>query len=161
MQFFTLLKKYHFYAAHRNVAVGGKCANLHGHTYHVEISLRLLQRSEDEVTVLFEEIDRRLEPIVKELDHCLLLDAADPQADLLRQVAGRYVEFPFPTSAENLARWLCVRVEEEWPGVVDYVQLQETTTSAVRYSPQPVEPRRGAEGAYEQGERRPARAAVE
>ncbi len=135
-QYYTLLKKYHFYAAHRNVAIGGKCANLHGHTYYVEVALRLLQASPDAVTVLFEDVDRRLEPIVKSLDHCLLLDRADPQADLLRQVAGRCMEFDFPTSAENLARWLGEQIEAQWPGVLDYVQLQETTTSTVRYSPQ-------------------------
>ena len=138
-QHYTLLKKYHFYAAHRNLAIGGKCANLHGHTYYVEVSLRLMQASPQGVTVLFEDIDRRLEPIVKSLDHCLLLDRADPQADLLRQVAGRCMEFDFPTSAENLARWLGEQIEAHWPNVLDYVQVQETTTSTVRYSP-PAQP---------------------
>jgi len=137
MHTFTLIKKYHFYAAHRNVAIGGKCANLHGHTYYVELGLRLEQHTEQEVTMLFEDIDNRLEPIVKHLDHCLLLDSADPQAELLRLVAGRYVEFPFPTSAENLARWIYERIEEEWPRAIEYVQLQETTTSTVRYAPMP------------------------
>ena len=72
----TIEKKYHFYAAHRNKEAGEKCGRIHGHTYNV-VCWFTFDAMENGITMLFSDIDDRIEPIVKEYDHYLLMDAND------------------------------------------------------------------------------------
>ncbi len=130
---FQLTKHYHFYAAHRNEQMKGKCANIHGHTYYVRVGLRLTRENDNEVTMLFSDIDQQLEPIFEPFDHAFLLDKNDSKAEAIRELAGKVKEFDYPTSAENLARYFYKEVDARMGGLVDYVEVQETTSSVVRY----------------------------
>lgn len=134
---FLVIKRYHFYAAHRNETLAGKCANIHGHTYYLRVGLRLGQQNGNGVTLLFEDIDRLLEPVLQPFDHAFLLNRQDPIAPQLRALPCKLVELDGPTSAENLARYIYDGIAAQ-PGVpkgsLAYVDLQETTTSIVRYA---------------------------
>lgn len=133
MPSFSIIKKYHFHAAHRNETLTNKCCNIHGHTYHVQVSVQLEQDPESGVTTLFEDLDRQIEPVVKRLDHAMLLNRHDPLADDIRRIAGCTVDFDGPTSAENVARYLYDEICRRSGLKLDYLDLQETTTSVVRY----------------------------
>ena len=57
-------KKYYFYAGQRNKQAGEKCGRLHGHTYDVKCIFEFSEMK-DGVTVLFSNIDKLVEPIIK------------------------------------------------------------------------------------------------
>lgn len=126
----TITRYYHFYAAHRNVGIGGKCARLHGHRYGVEVTLAP-PYSSDGVSVAFEDIDAVIAPIIKTFDHRTLLDDRDAlmQVDVIARDA---VVVPFPTSAENMAGHILNLCRESSLGdSVIAVTVQETDSAKV------------------------------
>jgi 6-pyruvoyl tetrahydropterin synthase/QueD family protein len=126
-------KKYHFYAAHRNKDAGTKCGRIHGHTYHIEVAFQF-KEPQSNVCMLFEDIDKLVEPIVKQYDHYLLLHDKDTLCKVLTDANEPYITLPFTTSAENLAKHLFQQIEEVMPNVCK-LSLQETQTSIVIYEP--------------------------
>lgn len=127
-------KTYHFYAAHRNKEAGAKCGRLHGHTYDVAIHLDFPQFDGD-VAMLFSDIDSIAEPVIKSFDHYLLLHSEDTLAPILRSCGEPFIELPFQTSAENMARHITHTLRERGLRVVR-LELGETKTSTVIYEPE-------------------------
>lgn len=131
-----IVKKYHFYAGHRNKEAGEKCGRIHGHTYDVEIILKF-EEMKNGVTMLFSEIDNLVEPIIKEYDHWLLLHEEDSLVGVLTLANEEFKTLPFATSAENLAIWLFTRIKNETKLPIKRINLAETKTSIISYEPQP------------------------
>ena len=130
----TITKHFHFYAAHRNEEIGGKCAAIHGHRYGIAVTVE--EQRSGSVTMLFEEIERRVKPVLDRLDHTLLLNRGDPARDALLASGAccRVYEVPFPTSAENMAEHLLSELRRAGLNVVE-LALQETDTSIVTVKP--------------------------
>lgn len=126
----TITKQFHFYAAHRNEEIGGKCGTIHGHRYGLLVTVA--EPRDNSVTMLFEEIERRVKPLLAKMDHSLLLHANDPaRAALLESGACyRVYEVPFPTSAENMAEHILHELRQTGLNVVK-LQLKETDTSTI------------------------------
>ena len=124
-------KKYHFYAGHRNENLKDKCSNLHGHTYYIIMDFDLDYNKDTGITMLFSDIDLIVEPIIKQLDHSLLINKnlhlfmSEENTDLKLSVLNNL------TSAENLAEHIFKLVEKNLP--IKKLTLQETTTSSVIY----------------------------
>ena len=97
-------KKYYFYAGHRNKTAGEKCSRLHGHTYDVKCIFKF-DTMKNGVTMLFSDIDKKVEPIIKYYDHYFILWEEDSLCDILKFANEPYREVPFETSAENMAIW--------------------------------------------------------
>ena len=126
-------KKYHFYAAHRNKQAGEKCGRIHGHTYEVKCYFRFDKINEGGVTCLFSDIDKLVEPIIKEHCHWFLIYENDPLLELL-QLANEPVKImPFETSAENMCIWLLTRIKNETQLPIIKIELAETKSSNVIY----------------------------
>ena len=123
-------KKYYFYAAHRNKTAGEKCGRLHGHTYDVECSFKF-NKMENGVTMLFSEIDKIVEPIIKQYDHYLILDEKDTLCELLELANEQFKKVPFETSAENLSIWFFNLIKKKLP--IIKIELAETKTSKIIY----------------------------
>lgn len=126
-------KKYHFYAAHRNKNAGEKCGRIHGHTYNVQCTFKFDNLDETGITVLFSDIDKLVEPIIKSYCHWFLLFEDDPLASLLEIANEPFIKLPFETSAENLALWLFSRIKRETNLPIKRIELSETKTSTVVY----------------------------
>ena len=126
-----ITKKYHFYAGHRNKSAGEKCGRLHGHTYDVEIDLKF-EKMQNGITMLFSDIDKVVEPIIKSFDHYFLLWEKDDLCDMLDLANEKYVKLPFETSCENLAIWIFNLIKKELP--IDEIRIQETKSSKVIYN---------------------------
>ena len=126
-----ILKKYHFYAGHRNKKAGEKCGRLHGHTYNVECIFEF-DTMKDGVTMLFSDIDMLIEPIIKQYDHYFLLYERDPLCDGFELVNEPYVKLPFETSAENMAIWIFNEIKQKLP-IVE-IRLAETKSSTIIYN---------------------------
>jgi 6-pyruvoyltetrahydropterin/6-carboxytetrahydropterin synthase len=123
-------KKYHFYAAHRNKNAGEKCGRIHGHTYNVVCHFKF-NEIKDGVTMLFSDIDKIVEPIIKQYDHYFLLYREDSLCDVLNMANEPYIELPFETSAENMALWIFNQIKTHLPIVK--IELAETKSSNVIY----------------------------
>lgn len=123
-------KKYHFYAAHRNKEAGEKCGRIHGHTYDVICHFKFNEITNG-VTMLFSDIDKVVEPIIKQYDHYFLLYREDSLCDILRLANEPFIELPFETSAENMAIWIFNQIKQYLPIVK--IELAETKSSNVIY----------------------------
>lgn len=125
-------KKYHFYAAHRNKYADEKCGRIHGHTYYVECTFLMNEPGIGGVTILFSDIDKIVEPIIKKYDHHLLLHDADNLCKILDNCKEPYICLPFDTSAENMAKHLYTTIKKAGMNII-HLSLQETNTSIVTY----------------------------
>ena len=130
----TIEKSYHFYAAHRNEMLDDKCKNLHGHKYDVTCKFSFTQIGDDGVTMLFSDIDRRLEPLFKsELDHSTLMSPTDPLRGVLIKHEQKIIELPHGTSVELLCGYLFGRVIDLIPSLIS-ISIKETQSSLVTMS---------------------------
>jgi len=113
-----IYKELSFEAAHRlpNVPPGHKCARLHGHSYRVEVHVEGPVGAQSGWVMDFADIQAACAPLLARLDHYFL-----------NEVEG----LDNPT-AENLARWIWVRLHGALPGLCEVV-VRETCTSGVRY----------------------------
>tara|TARA_R100001163_G_scaffold11614_4_gene10616 strand:- start:7927 stop:8331 length:405 start_codon:yes stop_codon:yes gene_type:complete len=125
-------KKYHFYAGHRNKEAGEKCGRPHGHTYNVTCTFKFSTMTNG-VTMLFSDIDNKVEPIIKEYDHYFLLCEDDPLATVLDFAGEKFKVLPFETSAENMAIWLFNRIKNEAELPIVKIEFAETKSSKVIY----------------------------
>lgn len=135
-----IIKKYHFYAAHRNKELEGKCSFMHGHTYIVKVVLSFDSYASMEAGVLipFEDIDNALEPIIKSLDHSTLINTGDTElmnaVDRFPSIFGKVCYMPDSTSVENLCKLILRKIKLSSESIYPYVyaiKIQETTSSEV------------------------------
>jgi 6-pyruvoyltetrahydropterin/6-carboxytetrahydropterin synthase len=108
-----IIKKFSFDSAHYLPNYEGKCKQLHGHTYHLEIIIEGEINPDTGMVLDF----AKLKHIVKTkaidiLDHKLLNDL---------------IEIP---TAENIALWIRDRISKELPGSLS-LRLWETDDSYV------------------------------
>jgi 6-pyruvoyltetrahydropterin/6-carboxytetrahydropterin synthase len=136
MSLINIEKKYHFHAAHRNELINDKCKNLHGHTYHVTLSFPMSDPGKNGITMLFSDIDKIVEPVINKLDHSTLMNQNDPLLQYLNDYSLSYKDelkinvFPFPTSAENIAKYIMTAVKKAGLPCCQ-IKLAETTSSEV------------------------------
>jgi 6-pyruvoyltetrahydropterin/6-carboxytetrahydropterin synthase len=131
MQEIKIEKKYHFYAAHRNKEAGEKCGRIHGHTYDVTCYFEF-NSIVNGLTMLFSDIDKIAEPIIKQYDHTFLLYDKDPLVKVLELNNEPFTELPFETSAENMSIWILTQIKNAGLPIVK-IELAETKTSKVIY----------------------------
>ena len=134
---YRIEKKYHFYAGHRNENLKDKCSNLHGHTYYIKMLFQLEYDEEKGITMLFSDIDKIVEPLIKQLDHSLLINKKDPLLKYL-ELFIQQEKTPLKlsilddvTSAEHLSKYIFDKIRKELP--IIKIELKETTTSTVIY----------------------------
>lgn len=113
-----LSRDFHFEAAHRlpRVPATHKCSRVHGHSYHVTITLSGSIDSDMGWLVDFSDIDRVIDPVIARLDHTLL-----------NEIPG----LENPTS-ELLAVWLWREIQPRLAGLTE-VMVAETPTSRCVY----------------------------
>jgi len=137
-----ITKEFHFEAAHFLPGYDGLCANLHGHSYRLYITLRgailnAPQSPKDGMVLDFSVLKSIVEhSVVNVLDHALI---ARRGTDILTSDASTNFRILYleqqPTS-ENLLLWIVNRLHENLPtGLELYaVKLCETATSSVEWS---------------------------
>lgn len=117
----TVSKAFTFHAAHQLPNHDGKCRDLHGHTYRVEVGVtgpvNARDGSPDEGMVLdFGVIKAAWAPLHQLVDHKFLNDVLPSEFQ--------------PTTAENIAGWVLSELLEAVPQVT-VVRVWETPTSCV------------------------------
>ena len=125
-------KQFSFDASHQLVGHFGKCANLHGHTYKVEVVLTGPLESEGSskgMIVDFYHLKKHAGSLIDRLDHATLLEGIEPVAQLDAMQTKRVI-FGFRTTAENMAKflvWALANLMQPYARL-DYVRLWETPT---------------------------------
>lgn len=109
----SVTKEFTFDAAHLLTDYEGACANLHGHTYRLEVTVtgELRNGMIIDFSVLKDVVKRE---ILDKVDHRMLNDVLD-----------------FRTTAENMAEWMMKAIQSALPGrvYVTRIRLWETPTS--------------------------------
>jgi len=113
-----LIREFTFEAAHRlpHVPEGHKCARLHGHSFRIELICEGPIDPQTGWLIDFTEIKQAFDPLLLILDHHYLndIDGLDN-----------------PT-AENLARWIWVRLKPSLSPLTQ-INVAETCTSRCEY----------------------------
>lgn len=87
-----------FSSAHFLRNYKGKCENLHGHNYKVEVFIIAEKLNNDEMVIDFTELKKITKEILNQLDHCLINDL-------------EFFKFHNPTS-ENIALYIYKQIVE-------------------------------------------------
>ena len=113
-----LAREFTFEAAHRlpHVPEGHKCARLHGHSFKVELICEGNVDPQSGWLLDFADLKAAFEPLHEQLDH-----------HYLNEIQG--LENP---TAENLARWIWVRMKKKLP-FLSQVNVAETCHSRCEY----------------------------
>lgn len=121
---FEISVDYSFSAGHALRGYKGKCENVHGHNYKVQVTVAGERLNSAGLLMDFVELRAAIKALVERIDHRFLNDL--PPFDQLNP------------SAENLAKYFC---EELGPQVdkqglhVRAVSVWETDTSSATYRP--------------------------
>jgi len=112
-----------FAAAHQLRNYKGKCENLHGHNYRVEVTVEGEELNATGLVTDFADVKRLMKQVIDRLDHTYLNEV--PPFDV------------WNPSAENIALYFCQQVQ---PGLeetvrVSRVKVWETETSVAVYRP--------------------------
>ncbi|MDR0300333.1 MAG: 6-carboxytetrahydropterin synthase [Streptococcaceae bacterium] len=126
-------KRFSFDASHQLVGHEGKCANLHGHTYQLEVCLngqiKQEQGSDQGMVYDFGHLKSLVQAeILSHFDHAVILQGNEPIASLVetkRAVLG------FRTTAENMSLYMAYLIQKGLADGVEleYVRLWETGSS--------------------------------
>lgn len=118
----TIIKS--FSAAHLLADIGGKCEDLHGHNFKVEITVGAEKLNPDGLLIDFRVLKKILGDILDDIDH-QHLNALDCFANV-------------NPSAENIARYICEKMDPDVKkaGVrMIRVKIWESENAAVTYIP--------------------------
>lgn len=99
---FTLMVETKFASAHQLRGYKGKCENLHGHSWKVEVFVTAHKLNEIDLAMDFTDLKRIANDIVAPLDHACL-NAIPPFTDI-------------NPSSENIARWIFDTLKERLNG---------------------------------------------
>ncbi|MGC9329595.1 MAG: 6-carboxytetrahydropterin synthase QueD, partial [Candidatus Hinthialibacter sp.] len=111
-----------FSAAHFLRDYQGKCAELHGHNWKVEVCFRSPNLTENGIMIDFLDIGAALNGLLDQLDHSVINDV--PPFDQLN-----------PTS-ENMARWFYTEITKRMPADAPQpscVRIWETADACASY----------------------------
>jgi 6-pyruvoyltetrahydropterin/6-carboxytetrahydropterin synthase len=128
-----LTTSYVFDAAHRIAGHPGKCAWLHGHTYHLDVTVSSPTLNPLGMVMDFDDLRDAVRKAVLDLwDHATLLAADDPLGPAIsavqREAPDRVVLLPGHPTAEVLTREAWTRLESRLPAgiTLERVAIRET-----------------------------------
>ena len=112
----------HFSAAHRLRFLHGKCEELHGHNWKVEVSVTSNRLGKEGVAIDFGILKQKLEKVLKPFDHTYLND--------LPHFSER------EPSSENIAKYIFDKLKQElnrFPVSIKKVTAWESETASASY----------------------------
>ena len=120
---YKLMIETSFASAHQLRGYKGKCENLHGHSWKVQVYVAAEKLDEIDIAIDFHDLKRMTNEIVSQLDHKFLNDL-----------------FPFTEknpSSENIAKWIYESLKKrliEYPSVsISSVTVWESETASATY----------------------------
>jgi 6-pyruvoyltetrahydropterin/6-carboxytetrahydropterin synthase len=134
-----LTKVFTFEMAHALFNYAGKCRNIHGHSYKLEVTISGSPRNipgdpEDGLLVDFGELKTWVnKAVINEYDHSLVMkkDYSNALNKALTENFERLLYVDFQPTCENLIIDFAHKIEQNLPGEVNlhHLVLHETTTA--------------------------------
>lgn len=128
-----------FDSAHFLTDYYGKCENLHGHRWRVEVTLEQPELQNDgtmrDMVLDFGVFKKAVRDLAESLDHTFLIEEGSlkPETqDMLESEGFSLTIFPFRTTAENLARYFYEQLKEQRLPVAE-VEVDETPNNRAFY----------------------------
>lgn len=116
---YTLQTNASFDSAHFLKGYEGKCSNIHGHRWNIEVTVAAEKLVEDGqirgMVVDFRTLKDDLKRLADDLDHCLIIEEGslkETTKEALLEEEFRIVEMPFRPTAENLAEYFYDELED-------------------------------------------------
>lgn len=116
---YILKTEHSFDSAHFLLGYDGKCSNIHGHRWRVEVEVMSDELKKDKqlrgIYVDFSKLKDDLREKVDYLDHALIIEAGSLKKTTykaLKDEQFRIIEFDFRPTAENLAKYLYEQMKE-------------------------------------------------
>lgn len=137
---YTLQTSASFDSAHFLKGYEGKCSNIHGHRWLVEVTVASEEIEEKGqirgMIVDFKTLKEDIKELADEFDHSLLIEEGSLKTktqEALQEEGFRVVELSFRPTAENLARYFYDKIEEKEYQVI-LVKVYETPNNCAGYS---------------------------
>ncbi|WP_054940792.1 6-pyruvoyl trahydropterin synthase family protein [Paenibacillus ihuae] len=130
----SVCKIFTFDSAHQLVGHKGKCSNLHGHTYKLEVVLKgkpstEAGHSDEGFVVDFSDIKAIVQQsLVDRLDHAFLAMGNEPVLETLQSSGSKVALLGFRTTAENMSAYVAYQLKQASLPLYS-VKLWETPTS--------------------------------
>ena len=134
-----LTKKFSFEMAHALLNYDGKCRNIHGHSYHLEVTVIGEPRDEpghpeDGLVIDFGTLKKVVNAVVVDIfDHALVIkeDHNQELARVLSQTFERMINTAYQPTCENLILDFAERISKSLPerARLHHLILHETATS--------------------------------
>lgn len=128
-----------FDSAHFLSGYEGKCRNLHGHRWKLEVTVSSEKLAEEGqirgMIVDFGELKRDVKNLADEFDHCLIMERGtlkEKTMIALMEEEFRIIQVEFRPTAENFARYFYERMKE-LGYQVSLVKVYETPNNMAGY----------------------------
>lgn len=137
MKSIRITKQFTFDTAHALHGYDGKCADIHGHTYHLDVTVIGIPMDKKDDPKLGMVIDfGELKQIVKQeivdpFDHALILKEDDPLASQMLTGYTRIILTPYQPTCENMLIDFADKIIRQLPDNIRLhsLKLRETATS--------------------------------
>ena len=137
-----ITKEFKFEMAHALYGYDGVCANIHGHSYRLWVTVRGEVKNEnghtkDGMLMDFTDLKSIVKPaIVDKYDHSLVLNANSPHANLDLSTFNKVYYLDYQPTSENLVLDFANFIKNELPNGVDLLKvvLSETATSFAEWN---------------------------
>lgn len=138
---FKVAKEFSFDMAHLLDGHDGKCQNLHGHTYKLQVIVvgeTQTDGAKKGMVLDFTDLKQAVNQyILQPMDHAFIYDQTSEReqkiAALLNELHSKTFALPYRTTAENLAHFIFQRLQAHLPFTLDSIRLWETPTSFAEY----------------------------
>ena len=98
-----IAKDFRWEMAHRLQCHKGKCFNLHGHSYKMQVEFEGIVNEATGMVLDYFDVKDIVAPLVDELDHTVIIWEKDSiLIDKISELNSAHVIVPFETTAENL-----------------------------------------------------------
>ena len=137
-----ITKEFKFEMAHALHGYDGLCANIHGHSYRLWVTVRGNVKKEnkhikDGMVMDFMDLKSIIKPtIIKKYDHSLVLNANSPHANLDLSAFDKVYYLPYQPTSENLVSDFANSITSLLPENVELLKvvLSETVSSFAEWN---------------------------
>lgn len=138
---FRVSKEFSFDMAHLLDGHDGKCQNLHGHTYKLQVEVAgdlLIDGAKKSMVMDFSDLKAVVKKaILDPMDHAFIYDQTSEReskiAILLQELQSKTFGVNFRTTAEEMARFIFQRLKYDEKLPISAIRLWETPTSFCEY----------------------------
>jgi len=142
MEKIRITKEFKFEMAHALHGYDGLCANIHGHSYRLWVTVRGNVKKEnkhikDGMVMDFTDLKSIVKPtIIKKYDHSLVLNANSPHANLDLSAFDKVYYLPYQPTSENLVSDFANSIISLLPENVELLKvvLSETVSSFAEWN---------------------------